>query len=642
MGMQRPSLASNRERRSPAWAAAVAIAAPVLACMAPQDACSQPPASSGVAATVTPVRLVMDLECPHSRKAWPLYREAVRSGGIELLIHHLPVSRHPQARHAALAALAARSQGRELAFIDALLQGPGLDDTALGAAAAQSALDLERFAKDRADPRLSEALDRERQAALAFGVQATPSALIAGRGLGGVPTPEGLHRQLIQARYRLDRVAQPMPAGADSERAAVALAQPEFLEAFDNLRQARFGDALAARQAGMLGTLYRVDVDPDEQCLGPAQAAITAVVYVDPAQAWTVRQLGQLRRWQAQTAASRLVVRVLPAPHSVSQRLALMWTALAPKSPGRCATALAALPESAAWRQEDLVAAATAIGGGADRQLQRLDRPELTSALHSVVSGARHIDASAGAVFINGHRWLGSVTDREWIKAAESTRAPLAGAGSPDHAYRQRIRDGRWRQEAELDLQEPLALGDLSRLATVGTGSTEILVLMDFSSPASRAAWHMLRRWIAPGPLAIRLFVAALPERRATQQDPNQALLAASALARTAAAVTALFDIPAADAKAPGGGQTAWLAKALGVAPDQWRSALQAAAVAEVRERLRWVQRQTDWGEEPVIFLAGRLYTGPLDEARLERALRFAVRTAQAELPPVRVAQEAP
>jgi hypothetical protein len=152
----------------------------------------------------------------------------------------------------------------------------------------------------------------------------------------------------------------------------------------------------------------------------------------------------------------------------------------------------------------------------------------------------------------------------------------------------------------------------------------------------------MLRRWIAPGPLASRLFVAALPERRATQQDLNQALLAASALARTAAAVTALFDLPTAEPKAPGGSQAAWWAKALGVAPEQWRSALQSAAVAEVRERLRWVQRQTDWGEEPVIFLAGRLYTGPLDEARLERALRFAVRTAQAELPPVRVAQEAP
>ncbi len=642
MGLQRPSPASNRERRSLAWAAAAAIAAPLIAGMAPQEACGQPNAAPAVAAMATPVRLVMDLECPHSRKAWPLYRDAVQSHGIELLIHHLPVSRHPQARNSALAALAARAQGRELAYIDALLQEPGLDDGAISAAAGKIAIDLERFAKDRADPRLGQALDRERQAALAFGVQATPSALIAGRGLGGVPAPEGLHRQLVQARYRLGRVAQPLPVGADTERAAMALAQPEFLEAFDNLRQARFGDALGGRRAGMLGTLYRVDVEPDEQCLGPAQAAITAVVYVDPAQAWTVRQLGQLRRWQAQTAASRLVVRVLPAPDSGSQRLALMWTALAPNSTGRCATALASLPESAAWRQDDLMAAATAIGGGTDRQAQRLDRPELTSALHSVVSGARHIDASAGAVFVNGHRWLGSVTDREWIKAAESTRSPLASAGSPDHAYQQRIRHGRWRQEAELDLQEPLALGDLSRLATVGTGSTEILVLMDFSSPASRAAWHMLRRWIAPGPLASRLFVAALPERRATQQDLNQALLAASALARTAAAVTALFDLPTAEPKAPGGSQAAWWAKALGVAPEQWRSALQSAAVAEVRERLRWVQRQTDWGEEPVIFLAGRLYTGPLDEARLERALRFAVRTAQAELPPVRVAQEAP
>lgn len=642
MSLPRPLLASKRARRSLAWAAAVAIAGPALACMAPRDACGQPPAPPALAAPRTPVRLVMDLECPHSRNAWPLYREAVRTDAIELLVHHLPVSRHSLARKAALAALAARAQGRELEYLDALLLESGLDDAALGAAAVRSALDLGRFATDRADPRLGEALDRERQAALAFGVQATPSALIAGRGLGGVPTAEGLRRQLVQARYRLDRVARPLPAGADAERAAMALAQPEFLDAFDNLRHARYGDDWAKRRAGMLGTLYRVDVEPDEQCLGSAHAAITAVVYVDPAQAWTIRQLGQLRRWQAQTAASRLVVRVLPAPHSVSQRLALTWTALALKSAPRCATALAALPENAAWRQDDLVAAAAALGAGADRLIQRLDRPELTAALHSVVAGARHIDASAGAVFVNGYRWLGSISDSEWLRAAESTRAPLAGAGSPDQAYRQLIRDGRWRQEAELDLQEPLALGDLSRLATVGTGSTEILVLMDFSSPASRAAWHMLRRWIAPGPLASRLRVAAVPEGRAAQQDLNQALLAASALARTAAAVNALFDLPVATPKAPGASQAAWLAKVLGVAPEQWRGALQDAAVTEVRDRLRWVQRQTDWGEEPVIFLAGRLYTGPLDEARLERALRFAASTAKAELPPVRVAQEAP
>ncbi len=541
------------------------------------------------------------------------------------------------------AALAARLQGAELRYVDAVLLQAQLDEPGLLAAAVTAGLDLPAFERDLRAQTTAAGLQREKQAALAFGVQATPSALIAGRGLGGVPSVPVLQQHLAVAARRMGQLAAQLPEPADLERAAVALGQPEFLAAMDALRLARFGPAPApAATQGWLGQRYRVELLPGDLALGPADAAVTAVVYVDGQRPWTVAQLGQLRQWQADSG-ERLVVRVIPGSAGSSQKLALWWAATAQALGPLAGKALAALPSDRAWKDSDILASASALGLSSAKLAALVAQPEPTAQLHALVAQAQHIDAGPGAVFIHGRRWLGLVGDGGWSAALAGERQLFLAAGSPTGAYGLLVRDGRWRQDAELDLQEPIDLGDLSGLPKVGSAGPEVLLLVDFASPASRAAWYMLKRWTAPTAAAGIVRVAALPGRGQRDSAGTEVLLTAATLGKTLPAVQALFDLPV-PGKLQGQALHLWTAKTLGIAATAWQQAQRRTAPAAVQALLRGLHQRTDLGDEPVIFLAGRLYTGPLDEARLERALRFAARQASAQPTAgfAGVAQEAP
>lgn len=602
------------------------------------------PAQSPATARASPtIRLVLDLQCPHSRRAWPVYRAQAQAAGAQLLVHHLPLSRHPLAAVAGHAALAARLQGAELLFVDALLQQAQLDDAGIAGAAVAAGLDLVQFERDLRDPATVAGLQREKQAALAFGVQATPSALVAGRGLGGVPAPQVLLRQLAVAARRMALLAAQLPAPADLERAAVALSHPDFLAALDALRSARFAASLPADAThGWLGQRYRVEVLQGDVAVGSADAAITVAAYVDSQQPWTIAQLTRLRQWQAASGA-RLIVRVLPGPAKASHAAALWWAAAALATGSSAPKMLEALPADRSWSESDILQAARTFGLDSSRLTALAAKPEATAQLHAVVAQAQRIDAGPGAVFVNGRRWLGLVQDGGWQAALTAEAALFRSAGSATGAYALLVRDGKWRQDAELDLQEPIELGDLTALPKVGSAGPELVLLVDFSSPASRAAWHMVRRWTQPLGTAGLLRIAALPGHGQKDSAATEVLLAAAELGKASVAVDALFDGSAWN-KLNGPAVHAWAAKKLGVPLATWQRAQGRTAPQEALQAMYRLRQCTDWGEEPVIFLVGRLYTGPLDEARLERALRFAAKQASAQ--PLgggtSVAQEAP
>lgn len=602
---------------------------------------AEPPHSAGRTQPV--IRLILDLQCPHSRQAWPVYRTYAEKAGAALVLHHLPLTRHPGAAVAAQAALAARLQGAELRYVDAVLGQPQLDEAGLTAAAAAAGLDLAKFERDRRTPDTAAGLQREKQAALAFGVQATPSALMAGRGLGGVPAPAVLQRHLAAAGRRISQLAAQFPQAADLERAAVALAQPEFLAALDALRSARFAAEVAPEgPSGCLGQLYRVELISGDLAIGPSEAGITAVAYVDGQQPWTMAQLVHLRAWQA-VSGERLIVRLIPGSAGMSQKVALWWAAAGRALGPAAAKAMAALPANRPWRDTDILEASRNFGVDPARLAALAAKPETTAHLHALVAQAQRTDASPGSVFINGRRWLGQVGDSGWTAALAEQRRTFRSAGSATGAYELLVRSGIWRQDAELDLQEPVELGDLSALPQVGSGGPEVLLLVDFASPASRAAWFMLKRWTEPRAAAGMLRVAALPGRGTLGNAVTEVLLTAAALGKTPQAVQALFDRAPAIQR-PDQSPHAWMAKTLGIAPAAWQQAQKGTAPQAALDLVRGLHQRTELGEEPVIFLAGRLYTGPLDEARLEMALRFAARQASAQ-PAVgarSVAQEAP
>jgi protein-disulfide isomerase len=102
---------------------------------------------------------------------------------------HNPVSGHPDALPASVAAMAAARQGKFWEYRDKLFAHHG----ALGAAdleryAREVGLDLARFKRDRADPAIAAQIQADKQLAQALGVTTPPTFLINGRKVSG-PRP---------------------------------------------------------------------------------------------------------------------------------------------------------------------------------------------------------------------------------------------------------------------------------------------------------------------------------------------------------------------------------------------------------------------------------------------------------------------
>jgi protein-disulfide isomerase len=256
------------------------------------------------------VRLFVDLQCPHTRRAWPLYRDAVTALPAGLLVlHHFPLSRHPLARDAALAALAARKLGKELAFVDAVLSGPAPDAAALQAAAVAAGLAPAAFAAALADPALPAALERERQAIAALGIRATPSALVNGRGLGGVPDADALPIVLDGAALHAQAAVQEAGRDADAEWMAMARITPDFVPAFEQLRALGGDTAPASADATLdvvsgrpsgVGERWQLQVPRPAPTAAQRPMLVQVVVWLDPASAPSTQQAQRWAQW-AQT-----------------------------------------------------------------------------------------------------------------------------------------------------------------------------------------------------------------------------------------------------------------------------------------------------------------------------------------------------
>jgi protein-disulfide isomerase len=138
-----------------------------------------------------PVEIVMffDFRCPYCRRAWQQELGVlVRSqpDGIRLGVRQLPLEIHPEARGAALAALAAARQGKFWAMFDALVEHEGpLGRSDFLAHASRLGLDAERFGRDLDDPALAEQLAADVALADRAGVSGTPGFFVNGRYLSG-------------------------------------------------------------------------------------------------------------------------------------------------------------------------------------------------------------------------------------------------------------------------------------------------------------------------------------------------------------------------------------------------------------------------------------------------------------------------
>lgn len=574
------------------------------------------------------VRLFVDLECAYSRQAWPLYRKAF-GPEVHVVVQHLPLSRHPLAMPAAVAAVAARAQGKELEFVDALMSDTNVDEAALAHAATTAGLDLQRWTAARQDRGLQAQVEREQQSGLAFGVQSTPSALVNGNGLAGVPSAAALRVALRTSERAAASVRSREGAGVDMERWTLVRSSPEHVPALDALRSGRaLASATPAPPHGSLGQHWRVPVAANDLSWGP-DSGITVVMFLDPANAAQRRDLAALFRLQAVEAKQgrgdiRLVVKlvlgsVLRSPGSDGSPLAMVLAAAALTGGERTSafarTLLADPAAGTAWEQ-----AASASGLDPQALKRTAEAPATAGWLQQSAALARSVGAESGAIFLNTQSWLGLATDDGLSAALARLRADLRPAGARAGTYAALVEQGTVMPAAETDLDSPEPLGELAGTAKLGNVGQPVYLFVDFASPHSRAAFYMLRRLVSSTARPIQLTIAPiLPQGPDGVTVSGLSIVAAAQLGRTNELAEALFDAPK-----PNEWSTVYaILKKLRVDPVAFRKAVDSPQSRLPLRRVREAKLRLAMRDEPVIYIGERLYQGPLDEARLERAVQY-------------------
>jgi protein-disulfide isomerase len=187
--------------------AANVAAAPAPAAPAPTDVkvALRPddPARGGSDAKVTVVEF-SDFQCPFCSRAVPAVKEVERKfqGDVRVVWKHLPLPFHPNAMPAALAAEAARQQGKFWEMHDRLFAGQqSLSASAYVQHAKELGLDLARFEKAMRDPATRQRVEEDARTAAAAGVSGTPTFVVNGEAVAGSGKLEdAVRRHLEKAR----------------------------------------------------------------------------------------------------------------------------------------------------------------------------------------------------------------------------------------------------------------------------------------------------------------------------------------------------------------------------------------------------------------------------------------------------------
>ena len=145
-----------------------------------------------------------DFQCPFCSRAVQPVKELESAFGSDVRVvwKHLPLSLHPNAMPAAIAAEAARQQGKFWEMHDKLFANQqALSEAAYVQYAKELKLDLARFQATLKDPATRKRVDEDAAAAGAAGVTGTPTFVVNGEVVvGSNALRPAVERQLEKAR----------------------------------------------------------------------------------------------------------------------------------------------------------------------------------------------------------------------------------------------------------------------------------------------------------------------------------------------------------------------------------------------------------------------------------------------------------
>jgi protein-disulfide isomerase len=150
-----------------------------------------------------PVTLVLfsDFQCPFCSRVEPTLKQVKQAYGdkVRVVWKHQPLGFHPNAMPAALAAEAAREQGKFWEFHDKLFENQtSLSDQLYEQIAAELRLDLGKWKSARTAPRLQARISEDQAIATQVGAQGTPTMFVNGQKIPGAASFDVLKAAIDQ------------------------------------------------------------------------------------------------------------------------------------------------------------------------------------------------------------------------------------------------------------------------------------------------------------------------------------------------------------------------------------------------------------------------------------------------------------
>lgn len=129
------------------------------------------------------IALFTDFECPYCRQIIPLLDQVMERNPktVKLAFKNMPLKFHKFAEPSAKAALAAHEQGKFWEFHDKLFAEKKLSEQLIKKTATDLQLDIPRFEKDMASPKILGKIQKDLVDAQTAGVTGTPTVFINGR-----------------------------------------------------------------------------------------------------------------------------------------------------------------------------------------------------------------------------------------------------------------------------------------------------------------------------------------------------------------------------------------------------------------------------------------------------------------------------
>jgi protein-disulfide isomerase len=363
-----------------------------------------------------PVTIVefTDYQCPYCARANATVTRLLEEYGpkLRLAVRQNPLEMHPNARQAALAALAAGEQGQYWAMHDKLFANPRtLDAQSLERFAQELGLSLPTFRASLDSPKLHQALQKDLALAGSLGLNGTPTFFINGRRLVGAQPVEAFKQVIDEELARADQLVQ---QGVRPEQLYESLtAQGMTTGAAKGAPADGCKEGCAGGEPGehAVGTeVQAIDVPAGAPSRGPDTARVTVVVWSDFQCPFCARGAQTLRQLQEQYGKDvRLVFRNDPLPFHRDAPLA-------------AAAALAAQEQGRFWEYHDALFAhqgaldrasleryAQDLGLDLVRFRQALDSKKFEASLAGDTEAANRAGVSGTPTFfVNGHRVMGA------------------------------------------------------------------------------------------------------------------------------------------------------------------------------------------------------------------------------------------